>query len=157
MPAAKKAPGTRARRNVASTAATLPAKPTRRGRRPMLPRKPGGWHPSVLAWWADMWASPMSEEYHRSDVHQLYMLAELYEAFWRSESPSMRKELASEIRHHRMAFGMTPYDRRRLEWTIEATESAKAAGKKRRAAEKPTPPPAPADDPRQVLRVVNGG
>ena len=148
MPAQKKDPSVRARRNKASTAAKLPAQPVAKGDRPALP---GGheWHPLTLEWWADLWASPMAGEYHGSDRHGLFILAALVDAFWTSPS----KELASEIRLQRQAFGLTPYDRRRLEWTIESVDEAKDRGRQRRARQ--AGKPASGDDPRQVLRAVN--
>lgn len=140
MPAAKKHTTARARRNTASTAATL-------GNGviaivPELPERPQefdadgnvtveGWHSATLDWWADMWASPMAVEYHSSDKHALFVLAVLVDYFWRAPST----KLASEIRLQRVAFGLTPYDRRRLEWTIETAEEAKEHGKKRSASQ----------------------
>lgn len=150
MPAAKKHPSTRARRNVASSAATLPATAQRKGPAPALP--PGTeWHPAVTWWWADLWAAPMSDEYHASDIHQLYLLATLYHDFYLSPPGTVRRtQLASEIRLQRMAFGLTPMDRRKLEWTIEQVAEAQDRTARRRA----TKAPAPADDPRSALRVV---
>lgn len=158
MPAAKKHPTARARRNTAPTAANLPSESTRSGAAPSLPeRADGDWHPFVLAWWRDLWRAGMSDEYHESDHHQLFVLAELYQAFWVTPAVKVRDRilLGSEIRLQRTAFGMTPYDRRRLEWTVEAAEGAKDRGVNRRAAKQPpAQPPKPADDPRQALRVV---
>lgn len=150
MPAQKKHPSVRARANRASTAATLSGV----GRRsPELPDL-RIWHPQTLAWWSDMWAAPMSNEYHDSDEHQLIVLAMLMDDFFSAESSSMRKNLSEEIRQHRTAFGLTPYDRRRLEWTIEQTEEAQDRGKSRRARQG-VPQPKPDADPRAVLRAVN--
>lgn len=143
---AKKHPSTRARRNKASTAATLSAdSAVAVADRPALPER--NWHALTLAWWEDLWAAPMSSEYHSSDRHALYVLAALMDEFW--EKPTTR--LAAEIRQQRQAFGLTPYDRRRLEWTIESADEAKDRGRQRR--ERQTRQ-APADDPRAALRAV---
>lgn len=138
MAAQKKHATARARRNTASTAATLSDGGTVIV--PQLPARPPSidsegnewsvpWHEATLVWWADLWASPMAAEYHSSDKHALFVLAVLVDQFWYEPST----KLASEIRLQRVAFGLTPYDRRRLEWTIETAEDAKAHGKKREA------------------------
>lgn len=150
MPAAKKHTTARARANKASTAATLsgggdvivPKLPSR----PMVQDIDGNdfyldWHEATLAWWADLWASPMAAEYHSSDKHALFVLAVLVDEFWHAPST----KLASEIRLQRVAFGLTPYDRRRLEWTIETAEDAKAHGKKREAGQGIVQPTAKTD------------
>lgn len=151
MPAAKKHPSVRARANRASSAATLAAD----ARSAATPDLPGvrEWSPLTMDWWRDLWASPMSSEYHDSDRHQVLVLAILMDDFFTAESRTMRTTISAEIRQHRMAFGMTPYDRRRLEWQIEQAEDAKDRGRGRRErAAKPQPDPA--KDPRNVLRVV---
>jgi hypothetical protein len=151
MPAAKKHPSTRARRNVASSAAVL-SEPSGRGAVPGLPL-PREWSELTLEWWRDLWSSPMSSEYHESDRHQLFVLAMLMDDFFTAESRTMRMNIAAEIRLARMAFGMTPYDRRRLEWTIEQAEESKDRGNKRRQ-QQGVPQPKPGNDPRSVLRAV---
>jgi hypothetical protein len=87
----------------------------------------------------------MADEYLRSDLHGLYILADLLDRYWRTPSIA----LATEIRLQRQCFGMTPIDRRRLQWEVAKGEEAE---RKRR-------PAAPAgdggDDPRRVLRVVS--
>lgn len=142
---APKDPSVRARRNRQSTAATLrlvhdvvaPPLPTRL------------WHEQTRAWWRDIWASPMAPEFLKADLHGLFALALLIDDMWRTEDPKLRKELAAEVRQQRMAFGLTPLDRRRLQWQIEQTEEAQDRGTRRReAAPKPV---AKASDPRGVL------
>lgn len=150
MPAQKKHSSVRARANRASTSATLPANGVR-GPVPKLPTV-REWSPLTEAWWADMWHSPMSAEYHVSDRHQLIVLAMLMDDFFTATSRSMRKNISEEIRQHRTAFGLTPYDRRRLEWTIESAEEAKDRGKKRREATG-VKQPAKKDDPRRLFAV----
>lgn len=94
----------------------------------------------------------MSAEYHSSDRHALFVLAMLIDEFWLS--PSTAK--AAEIRQQRQAFGLTPYDRRRLEWTIESAEEAKDRGRHRgtRTGGAATDPPDPGNDPRSALYAV---
>jgi hypothetical protein len=72
----------------------------------------------------------MAPEFDESDVHGLYLLAVLVNEFWNAPS----KELAAEIRLQRQCFGLTPIDRRRLQWEIERTDHAQAQGSRRRAA-----------------------
>ena len=151
MPARKKDPSVRARRNTASTAAVLPAD----AKAAAVPDLPGGvrWHANTRAFWHDVWSSPMSSEYLDSDVHALVVIAVLVNSFWNARTAGARRQLAAEIRLQRAAFGLTPYDRRRLEWTIEAADEAKARGQQRRARSTPAQP-TPANDPRRGLAAV---
>lgn len=150
MPARKKDPSVRARRNKATTNATLSGSVSKR-ERPSLPSS-RAWLPETVAWWEDVWASPMAAEFHESDTHGLLVLAALIDHFWTEPDA----KLAGEIRLQRQSFGLTPYDRRRLEWTIESADQAKDRGRARRArsaGDRPTPKPG--DDPRSVLSVVS--
>lgn len=148
MPTPKKDPSVRARRNRASTASTLPAQSAvPKGERPQLPES-RVWQSMTLDWWDDMWASPMAREFHDSDRHALFILAALVDAFWTEPSQA----LAAEIRLQRQAFGLTPYDRRRLEWTIESADEAKDRGRQRRERQAPAKPAG--EDPRSALRAV---
>lgn len=125
MPQPKKHATVRARANKASTAAVLTEQDGESAVvKPDLPFREGGWHTQTLEWWDDLWAAPMAAEYHVSDRHALYLLAVLVDDFWREPS----QKLAAEIRLQRQAFGLTPYDRRRLEWTVETAEQAKERG-----------------------------
>jgi len=110
--------GVRRRQNRVVTAAVLRL-PDRPGPAPALP---GGrsWRAETLAWWADVWGSPMAGEFVPSDVHGLNLLAVLVDEFWSSPSAG----LAAEIRLQRQCFGLTPIDRRRLQWEIDRGESA---------------------------------
>lgn len=135
----------RARRNKSSTASTLPA--VHDVETPDLPPN-RNWHPATLAWWFDVWSSPMAYAFHRSDVHGLLILAVLIDDFWCNPS----KELAGEIRLQRRGFGLTPMDRRGLQWTLEPPAETQATPTKTRAT--PTTRRRPAKDPRGVLRSV---
>ncbi len=137
----------RSRRNKTSTQAAL-----RADHAIVAPELPSGeWHPMTLAWWRDVWASPMAPEYDDSDRHGLYVLAVLVEDFWRAEG-SDRLKLAAELRQQGQRFGLSPIDRRRLQWEItrtdEAVEKATASRARKSASRKP------AADPRAVLRSV---
>lgn len=193
---APKRPGTRARRNKASTAAKLGKKtPTRRKkaavrppavRTPPLPsracecggpppeppkpkrgakRRPGRprkkrepcavcadtgirpWNPLVKRWWAHLWSSPMSDEYHESDIHRLYMAASLMEEFW--ETGGTNAKLHGEIRMALQPFGTTPLDRRRLDWELPGPEDGAGA-----EPDAPLPPSMP--DPRLMPESPSG-
>lgn len=151
-----KDPRTLQRRNKAATRAALTSRQQRR-RFPHLPRFDDynpvtgerigehQWHPMTRSWWRDVWASPMAREFTRADDHGLFILAVLVDRFWTHPS----KELAGEIRLQRQAFGLTPIDRRRLQWEIKAE-----AEPRRPAAVGTTEPITPAEDPRAALRMV---
>ena len=146
-PAPKNA-STRARRNKTSTAATLRADAAI-----VAPELPDiEWHPMVLEWWRDLWASPMAPEYDDSDRHGLFELAILRNDFWRAETARERKDAAAEIRLQDQRFGLSPIDRRRLQWEIERTEDAKAKGERRRTSA--APQSGSKGDPRTVLRAM---
>lgn len=132
-----------ARRNKSVTKATLT-----RDHNVEMPPLPGDadWHDLTVDWWADIWASPMAPEFVGSDIHGLYVLAKLVDAFWKEPSTA----LAAEIRLQRQCFGLTPIDRRRLQWEIERTEEAQEKGHKRRSASIPSSAKGAAD-PRSVL------
>src|SRR3990172_8924708 len=118
----------RQRRNRVSTSATLPAEGGRRVIPELPKRGRRKWHRMTSEWWEDTWRSPMASEFVQADIHGLYLLAELTDAFWRQPSIA----LAAEIRQHRMAFGLTPIDRRRLQWEVEKgnERSRKSNGRK---------------------------
>jgi hypothetical protein len=137
----------RQRRNRVPGGARLPAEGTLIEVKVPAPRlPPGEWHPQTLAWWDDIWKSPMRGEFLKADVHGLFILAELVDQFW--EEPG--SQLAAEIRLQRQCFGLTPIDRRRLQWEVERGEAAeerlgaRRAGRRRRTRE----------DPRRYLRAV---
>lgn len=149
MPAHPKDPSTRARRNVAATRAVL-----RRDLSVQMPALPDRvWQPLTLAWWVDVWASPMAPEFEASDVHGLFMLALLVDDFWCADAPSSRMSLAAEIRQQSQRFGLSPIDRRRLQWEVERVEDAQEKGARRRG--RVPAPSRRSADPRSVLRPVS--
>lgn len=154
MPAAKKDSSVRARRNVASTRSTLG--PVRG--KPRIPPLPvlaydDDWHPAVVAWWNDVWSSPMSAEFLAVDLRALEILVVLENDFWTAGTAKERQAAATEIRLQRKDFGLTPYDRRRLEWTIEEADAAQDRGRQRRARQG-VKQASGAADPRRALHSV---
>jgi len=121
----------RARRNKTATRATLVR--DHHTTAPELPDRNDGWHSMTRKWWADVWASPMSPEWDESDQHNVYLLAMIYDDVWCAETPRERQQASAEYRQQRKDLGLTPFDRRRLEWQIEQTEEARDKGEKRRS------------------------
>lgn len=143
MPPLPKTASTRQRRNKASTNRTLST--VHDVKAPTLPMN-RGWLNATRDWWADVWASPMAPEYDDSDIHGLYLLAALVDEFWESPSTS----LAAEIRLQRQCYGLTPIDRRRLQWEIDRGDAAEENTQRRRAAVAASRVAA-VDDPRRLL------
>lgn len=71
-----------------------------------------------------MLASPMAAEFLDADLHGLIRLALLVEDFWQAKTPNARARLSQEIRLQGQAFGLSPIDRRRLQWEIERVKEA---------------------------------
>ncbi len=137
------------RRNRASTQATLPSEAEAAQQQiPELPPRKGKWRPEVIDWWAAVWTSPMSVEYLKVDKHGLYRLAVLLQDFWTTRVVKDRFRFAAEIRQQESCFGLTPVDRRRLQWEIDRAEIAvkKTAARRKR--------PDPNKDPRDVLKLT---
>lgn len=116
---------------------------------PELPKRRRKWRPETLAWWEDIWSSPMASEFIKVDIHGLYILADLIDCYWREHNAT----LATEIRLQRQCYGMTPIDRRRLQWNIERAEKANERGRKRR--EKGKKSKNYEIDPRDILEGIN--
>ena len=133
-----KNPSSRQRRNKTSTSATL-----RTVTDAAIPDLPPAmeWHHLTRSWWEDVWSSPMSAEFDPSDLHGMLVLAVLVDKFWLEPSTS----LAGEIRLQRQCFGLSPIDRRRLQWEIDRGETAEESRQKRRTK------PAKAGDLRSTL------
>jgi len=105
----------RRRMNKTSTAAKL--RPEAHGIKgvPRLPDTGVDWHPLTREFWRELWRSPVRDELLRVDLHGLYVLADLTNQYW--NKPSI--QLAAEIRQQRMCYGLTPIDRRRLQWDMK--------------------------------------
>lgn len=141
-----------ARRNRSATRATLSL--VHDVEAPELPDA-REWHSQTVEWWADIWASPMAPEFDDSDRHGLFALAMLIDDFWMADKPSVRASLSAEIRLQRQCFGLTPIDRRRLQWEIERGDEAEEKTRKRKtAASKSSESSEPAVDPRSLLQAV---
>lgn len=152
MPPVPKDPSTRARRNKTSTNAIL--RPVANPKIPALP-KGRHWNSETRAWWKDVWSSPMAPEYDDSDFHAIQRLAMLVDVYYSASiegDVSVMLKLAAEIRMQEQRFGLTPIDRRRLQWTIDQGEAAEEKTAKRRAAKRAAAgPKAVPDDPRSML------
>jgi len=134
----------RQRRNKTTTAARFevtgaPMENPELGRHPTS--EDGAWHPRTLDFWREVWESPMREEYLRADLDGLFALAVLIDQFWRHPS----YHVAAEIRLQRQCYGLTPIDRRRLQWEVVRAETAGRARPKATT---------PKGDPRSALRAV---
>lgn len=154
---APKNPKVRQRVNKHTTAATIAADPILAMDLPPrdLLSVDGAWHAMTIKWWTDVWDSPMRDEFVKADIHALYRLAMLVDAYWKSELPKDLIALSAEIRLTGQNFGLTPLDRRRLQWTVATTKTAerKAASPagSRGEDEKPR---GKATDPRGFLRAI---
>jgi len=94
----------------------------------------------------------MSAEFVGPDVlGGLHLLAELYQQRWLVVDAHLLVKIAAEIRQGEVRFGLSPMDRRRLQWEIEKGETA-AERTERRRQQKRTPAETGAD-PREVLKL----
>lgn len=146
----------RARTNKVAGAAKLQSPAAASGNEvPALPDREDGevWHPMVREWWDSVWRSPMASEYLDADMRGgLYVLADLYQIRWTVSSKTMLIEAVKEIRLQEPRFGLTPLDRRRLQWEVERGEEAATRTESRRA---PRAAPKSGKDPRDVLKAVS--
>lgn len=137
---------TRQRSNKPTTAAKfetseLEQKAPALGRHPV---KGVRWHERTRRWWREVWESPMAPEFLRADTDGLLMLAALIDRFWWEPSAP----LAAEIRLQRQCYGLTPIDRRRLQWEIVRVRDAQQRPPRRGV------PQLPPGDPRAALRAI---
>lgn len=144
----------RQRRNRVSTRAALPSIAQAAGNAvPQLPprdRQSERWHPKVIAWWQSVWHSPMAGELLESDVKGgLLLIAELYQRRWAADTAKEIVALATEIRQQEARFGLSPVDRRRLQWEIERGQQADDRTARRRGLKA-----VEGKDPRTVLKVT---
>lgn len=95
----------------------------------------------------------MAPEYDDSDRHGLYRLAVLVDDFWTADNATARMRLSAEIRMQGQLYGITPLDRRRLQWEIDRGEAAEEKTRKRKASAAKSSRP-DSDDPRSALRAV---
>jgi hypothetical protein len=79
----------------------------------------------------------MSSEFLEADAHGLFRLALLIDDYWRAGSAAQRCQLAAEIRLQGQGYGLSPLDRRRLQWQVEKVEQeVQRSGSRRRSAGK---------------------
>jgi hypothetical protein len=104
------------------------------------------WHPLVLERWAAVWASPMASEYLDADVHGLFVLADLWDMYWKGD-----RDRAAEIRLQEQRFGLSSLDRRRLQWEVGRAEEAQ---RRRPGAPASKTAPIGRKDPRHFLKAV---
>ena len=142
-----KSAATRQRRNKVATAARFETDEQPIDIKPELGAHPAGeeWHERTLMFWSDVWDSPMRDEYLRVDMDGLVALTALVDRFWKGAV-----QLAAEIRLQRALFGLTPMDRRRLQWEVVRAEQAE----QRRPSKRSKPKDEPEDDPRSALRAI---
>ena len=145
----------RQRRNKTSTNASLPsAEEAAANEVPdLFPRDDGmPWHPMVIEWWESVWRSPMASEYLDADMKGgLYLLADLHQARWHAESRSGLIEASREIRLQEVRFGLSPVDRRRLQWEVARGEEAE---RKRRSPAPKAVSKEVGGDPRSALKAI---
>jgi hypothetical protein len=152
MPAPKKHPSTRARRNKTAGARTLAAV-----NEAGIPAVPDWvqWTSAAVSYWDDMWTSEMSSEWLESDYHNVVMCTAAYNDFVTGETAKDRKDAMAELRLQRKDLGLSPMARRSLEWAVESAEQAKERGNARRGTSSASRQPERGDDPRSVLQAVN--
>lgn len=107
------------------------------------------WHPMVKQWWEAVWKSPMASEYLAADKEGLFMLARLQQDFWTADTQKERQIIAAEIRQQGVRFGLSPIDRRRLQWEVEKGDQAVERTTTRRQRKD-----ASGKDPREALKVM---
>lgn len=142
----------RQRRNRTVTRALLPSE--EQAADATVPKLPAlgdkeKWHPMVRQWWDAVWKSPMAGEYLAADKEALFMLARLHQDFWTAGSQKDRQAAAAEIRQQGVRFGLSPIDRRRLQWEVEKGDQAVERTTTRRQRKA-----ASGKDPRDVLKVM---
>ena len=166
-PAAKD-PSVRARTNKHSTKATLYA--IEAGDVDIPPMPPAGhyvpspfpessehyvepfWYPAVVAWWNDIWSSPMSSEFSDSDMHGLYMgCKQLQESLNPRNKATEQAAFMTKFEQTSRNFGLNPMARRSLQWEIDRGDEANDRTDKRRQAKQQTKPATPAFDPRKSV------
>lgn len=148
-----KDPALRQRRNAApASAAELPAETLVGDETPELPPRLDGqrpWHPRTIAFWRDVWSSPMARRYLQADIHGLFITADLHDEFCYRPTAT----LAGELRRQLEQYGLSVMSRRRLDWRVRDDEPAAPSGTTARPAAAPKRRPDPRDT---ILRLVDG-
>jgi hypothetical protein len=111
------------------------------------------WHKRVIEWWESVWRSPMASEYLDADMRGgLFNLAELYQLRWTERDSRAKANLIHEIGLQEVRFGLSPIDRRRLQWQIAQGEEAEEKTKRVRRTRQLDK--AAKTDPRKLLGMV---
>lgn len=101
--------------------------------------------------WYRVWCgSVQAPQFIDTDWLRLHMLAQLVDAFYRTDNPAIAKQLLGEIRLNEQKLGATPEDRLRLRWQFRKAEQEEAT-----AAKATRRPSRSRVDPR--LKVLEGG
>lgn len=86
----------------------------------------------------------MASEWLPSDLDGLVAVAALWDRYWWTHD----MKILAEIRLQEARFGLSPLDRRRLQWEIKKVTQQPKPSRPVAA------PSAPADDPRRLLSIV---
>lgn len=141
MPAHLKHPKVRQRRNKISTSAEVPFEPL--SKKTEMPSHRKDWLPTVREAWATIWASPLVDELAKEDKILLAVAFESLQRFY--EKPTV---LGGKVVMGIFApFGLTPLDRRRLNWIRQKPEAPKPAARPNHASS--------GEDPRDILDGVH--
>jgi hypothetical protein len=158
MPPLPKPAHLRQRRNRDVTRATLPSvKQAAQNKVPPLYKREKSterWHARVVAWWGAVWRSPMASEWLEADVLGLvYRTAELQQDFWTASDATGRIAVETRIDKNEERLGLSPIDRRRLQWEVEKGEQAEERIERRRRS-KELDKATKGKDPRDIIKAV---
>lgn len=120
----------RTRPNRGPQGAALPAE-GRPGRTPPLGNRPGGgaWLQSTKDWWKAVWASPPAAQWLEADRFALQRLALILDRIAGGEDTAALHREARAIEDN---FGLSPYGRRRMLWTVNKDAPRRPTKVKRR-------------------------
>lgn len=147
-----KHPSTRQRRNRTSTNRVLSAVPD--AEVPKLPTIKGlRWCTRARDFWREVWESPMAPEFTEADLEGLLEVTRLVHLYWSTPADQVDqiRKLGAELRLQRQAYGLSPLDRRRLQWEIDRGDEAATRTNQRHGQRAPRPAEDPGADPRALL------
>ncbi len=120
-----KPPALRQRRNRTVTRGQFTTEPATRFELPTDHNRK--WHPFTVQWWNTIWSSGLSDLWTKADEPGLLQLARLVELFWRATEVREITSLESAIRLRGGRYGLSPMDRRSLQWEDMRVNAAEAA------------------------------
>jgi hypothetical protein len=135
--------GLRARRNRVVGAAVVSADDAGKVEVPALPEKQTPWHAETLDYWREVWSSEFAGLYLGMDRPGLVAVFKLIDLVNYGQVEHM-----PEVRLQGARFGLSPLDRRRLNWEVGKKKTEVGPGPKAVA------PPPHELDPRRALRAV---